>query len=109
MSRSAVKTNLLINPIDQSKNRGKCDLHTAGTIDALTDFSSPLFSPNLIFSVFKVRERESSLMPIDPPLHRREYKAFYYAEKGRNILGTLRLQSSIRRVRKRLSFFAAPR
>lgn len=105
VSQSAVKTNLLINPIDQSKNRGKCDLHTAGTINALTDFSSPFFSPNLISSVFKVRERESGLMPIDPPSHRHEYKAFYYAAKGRNILGTLWLQSSIRHVRKHLSFF----
>lgn len=40
--RSAVKTNLLINPIDRFENRGKCDLHTAGMINALTDF---FFSP----------------------------------------------------------------
>lgn len=39
--RSAVKTNLLINPIDRFKNRGKCDLHTAGLINALTDFFFP--------------------------------------------------------------------
>lgn len=80
--RSAVKTKLLINPIDHFKNRGKCDLHTAGMINALTDF---FFSPpNLISSVLKWRRgREGDLMPIDLLLCRWECKAFYYALKGR--------------------------
>lgn len=82
--RSAVKTNLLINPIDRFENRGKCDLHTAGMINALTDFFFFFFPPNLISSVLKeVKEREGDLMPIDPLLCRRECKAFYYALKGR--------------------------
>lgn len=38
--RGAVKTKPLINAIDQQKNRGKCDLHTARVINALTDFFS---------------------------------------------------------------------
>lgn len=52
--QSAVKTNPLINPIDQSKNRGKCDLHTQSMINALNDFS---FFQNQISSLFKVRQR----------------------------------------------------
>lgn len=79
--RSAVKTNLLINPIDRFKNRGKWDLHTAGMINALTDFFPP--RPKSDFLCFEVKEREGDPMPIDLLLCRRECKAFYYALKGR--------------------------
>lgn len=64
MSRSAVKTNLLINPIDQSKNRGRCHLHTAGAIDALTDFSSPLFSSKSDFLCFQSERKR-----VEPNAH----------------------------------------
>lgn len=65
MSQSAVKTNLLINPIDPSKNRGKFDLHTAGMINALTDFSSPFFFSKSDFLCF-----QSERKGVGPNAHR---------------------------------------
>lgn len=79
--RGAVKTKPLINAIDQQKNRGKCDLHTARVINALTDFFFLLTPPPPLKSDFlsfqSEREREFRLMWIDWASLRQEYKAFY--------------------------------
>lgn len=88
--RGAVKTKPLINDIDQQKNRGKCDLHTAPVINALTDFFFPLPPPtlwNLISWVFKVREREFRLMSIDRCLSQTRIQSILLAGEGWNIPG----------------------
>ena len=48
-----LKMEPLINAIDRQKNRGKCDLHTAQVINALTDFFLPFLPLKSDFPSFQ--------------------------------------------------------